>query len=104
MKQRWIVNRSEDGENLLRHQLNSKGFCSERLEAGDNDAFNFFAEEDIEVEVFGPITTKIGNVEGLKFLGSPPRGPRIGQESGEAFAFSTGQPATTHIVRSNQKS
>lgn len=52
-----------------------------RLQIGDNDAFDFLAEEDIKVEVFGPIPTKIGDVEGLKFLGSPPSGPRIGQES-----------------------
>ncbi|HLF12425.1 MAG TPA: MBL fold metallo-hydrolase [Gammaproteobacteria bacterium] len=51
------------------------------LKIGDDAAFNFLGDENINVQVLGPITTTIGNVEGLKFLGSPPAGPRIGQES-----------------------
>ncbi len=57
----------------------------QRLQRGDDQtakkAFDFLAEEEIKVEVLGPITTTAGNVEGLKFLGNPPKGPRIGQES-----------------------
>jgi beta-lactamase superfamily II metal-dependent hydrolase len=53
----------------------------ERLEKGDDAAFAFLDDENIKVQVLGPILTKIGNVKGLKFLGSPPSGPRIGQES-----------------------
>lgn len=52
-----------------------------RLEIGDHDAFDFLADEDIRVEVLGPIPTEIGSVRGLKFLGSPKSGPRIGHES-----------------------
>ena len=52
-----------------------------RLKIGDDGAFEFLADEDIKVQVLGPIPTKIGNVEGLKFLGNPPKGPRIGHES-----------------------
>jgi len=51
------------------------------LKFGDDEAFSFLADEGIKVQVFGPILTKIGKVEGLKFLGDPPEGPRIGQES-----------------------
>ena len=51
------------------------------LKIGDDDAFDFLKDENITVQVLGPIPTKIGNVEGLKFLGNPPEGPRIGQES-----------------------
>ena len=54
---------------------------SRRLQKGDHDAFDFLKDEGITVEVLGPIPTKVGNVEGLKFLGSPPRGPRVGHES-----------------------
>jgi beta-lactamase superfamily II metal-dependent hydrolase len=54
---------------------------SRRLQVGDHDAFDFLRDEGIVVQVLGPIPTKVGNVEGLKFLGSPPRGPRVGQES-----------------------
>jgi hypothetical protein len=51
------------------------------LELGEDDAFDFLADEGIKVQVLGPIPTTIGNTTGLKFLGEPPDGPRIGQES-----------------------
>lgn len=47
-----------------------------RLKQGD-DAFDFLEEEGIKVKVLGPILT----AGGLKFLGKPPKGPRVGQES-----------------------
>jgi beta-lactamase superfamily II metal-dependent hydrolase len=49
----------------------------ERLQIGDDKAFDFIRDEGIDVKVLGPIPT----AGGLKFLGNPPRGPRIGQES-----------------------
>lgn len=52
-----------------------------RLEKGDDDAFDFLANEDIKVEVLGPLLTKVGDIQGLKFLGKPKKGPRIGHES-----------------------
>ena len=52
-----------------------------RLARGDDGAFDFLADENIRIEVLGPILTNVGAVEGLKFLGNPPKGPRIGQES-----------------------
>jgi beta-lactamase superfamily II metal-dependent hydrolase len=48
-----------------------------RLEQGSDDAFDFIANEGVNVKVLAPILTD----GGLKFLGSPPKGPRIGQES-----------------------
>jgi len=51
------------------------------LQRGDNEAFDFLADEKIKVEVLGPIPTIVGKVEGLRFLGNPPKGPRVGQES-----------------------
>ncbi|MBI4473201.1 MAG: competence protein [Acidobacteria bacterium] len=52
-----------------------------RLQVGDDAAFDFLKEEGIRVQVLGPITTQAGNVQGLKFLGNPPKGPRTGHES-----------------------
>ena len=52
-----------------------------RLKFGDDEAFDFLADEGIKVQVLGPVPTHIGSVDGLKFLGNPPRGPRIGHES-----------------------
>lgn len=68
-----------------------------RLQRGD-DAFDFLADENISMEVLGPMPTKIGSVEGLRFLGNPPKGPRIGQEAlqTDSKAF-TGQSASHTI-------
>jgi beta-lactamase superfamily II metal-dependent hydrolase len=52
-----------------------------RLELGDNDAFDFLREEKIDVQVFGPITRNVNGKPGLRFLGNPPKGPRIGHDS-----------------------
>jgi beta-lactamase superfamily II metal-dependent hydrolase len=52
-----------------------------RLEFGDHAAFDFFKDDDLHVELLGPLTTQIGSKPALKFLGKPPRGPRIGHES-----------------------
>ena len=52
-----------------------------RLQIGDGEAFSFLEPEGIKVEVLGPIPTKAGSVTGLKFLGEPRRGPRLGHPS-----------------------
>jgi beta-lactamase superfamily II metal-dependent hydrolase len=53
-----------------------------RLEKGMDDAFDFVTnnEPDIKFEVLGPLMTKSGGVTGLKFLGDPPKGPRVGKD------------------------
>jgi beta-lactamase superfamily II metal-dependent hydrolase len=62
-----------------------------RLELGMDRAFDFVnrdedgnpiedEEQKIRVEVLGPLPTKSGDVKGLKFLGTPPKGPRVGDE------------------------
>jgi beta-lactamase superfamily II metal-dependent hydrolase len=52
-----------------------------RLAKGDNDAFDFLGAEDLEVEVLGPILAREDGVEGLRFLGEPEKGPRVGHHS-----------------------
>jgi beta-lactamase superfamily II metal-dependent hydrolase len=52
-----------------------------RLSLGDDDAFDFFRENGMRISVLGPIPTERDGVAGLRFLGEPPKGPRIGQES-----------------------
>ena len=52
-----------------------------RLAKGDNDAFDFLADEGLKVEVLGPILTREDGVEGLRFLGEPEKGPRVGHHS-----------------------
>lgn len=57
------------------------GLTFRRLEAGDTKAFEFLEDEGVKVQVLGPLMTEVGSVRGLKFLGDPPKGPRLGQES-----------------------
>jgi beta-lactamase superfamily II metal-dependent hydrolase len=57
------------------------GIQFRRLSFGQNDAFDFFNRDDLEISVLGPILTEKGGVTGLKFLGNPPKGPRTGHES-----------------------
>jgi hypothetical protein len=54
-----------------------------RIESGDPTAFAFFDDpaRGIRIEVLGPLMTEKAGVRGLKFLGEPPPGPRIGHES-----------------------
>jgi hypothetical protein len=52
-----------------------------RLAFGDDDAFDFLAGDDLQLSVLGPFLTEAGGVSGLRFLGEPPRGPRVGHES-----------------------
>jgi beta-lactamase superfamily II metal-dependent hydrolase len=74
-----------------------------RLAFGDDDAFDFFNDEDMEMQVLGPFLTEHGAVKGLKFLGDPPKGPRIGHESlelgGEEFkGFSASHTINGHSI------
>lgn len=74
-----------------------------RLAFGDDDAFEFFNTDEMEISVLGPFLTKKGNVTGLKFLGKPPKGPRIGHESlelgGEGFkGFSASHTINGHSI------
>ncbi|MPZ76565.1 MAG: MBL fold metallo-hydrolase [Deltaproteobacteria bacterium] len=52
-----------------------------RLEFGDSEAFSFFNNGNFQIDVLGPSITDSGGVRGLKFLGEPPKGPRVGHES-----------------------
>lgn len=52
-----------------------------RLSFGDDAAFDFFRTADRDIAVLGPIPVKKGTTTGLPFLGTPPDGPRIGQDS-----------------------
>jgi hypothetical protein len=58
-----------------------------RLSFGQDDAFDFFNTADMEISVLGPFLFEKDGVRGLRFLGNPPKGPRIGHE---ALSTSTG--------------
>lgn len=69
-----------------------------RLEFGDDKQFAFFADEGIKIEVLGPLTEKVGGKPALKFLGSPPKGPRIGHESMETTNLDSGSLSASHTI------
>jgi len=52
-----------------------------RLEFGDTNAFAFFNKGDLRIDVLGPLVSQVGGKSALRFLGNPPKGPRIGHES-----------------------
>ncbi len=52
-----------------------------RLQLGDTQAFDFFNRDDLHIDVLGPITTDVGGQPALRFLGEPPKGPRLGHDS-----------------------
>jgi beta-lactamase superfamily II metal-dependent hydrolase len=52
-----------------------------RLEFGDEKAFDFLTTDELAVEVLGPITEEVSGKPALKFLGNPPKGPKVGHES-----------------------
>lgn len=67
-----------------------------RLAKGDDDAFEFLKGEKIKVNVLGPLFTQKGAVRGLRFLGNPPKGPRVDVKPGERPKF-TGKSASHTI-------
>lgn len=52
-----------------------------RLQFGDDKAFAFFNNGELRIEVLGPLVTTVSGKPALRFLGNPPKGPRIGHES-----------------------
>ncbi|MFG3592674.1 ComEC/Rec2 family competence protein [Bradyrhizobium sp. RDI18] len=69
-----------------------------RLEFGDDDAFDFLRDEDIKVEVLGPLATKVSGKSALKFLGNPPKGPRVGHESLDTDDLRTSGLSASHTI------
>lgn len=51
-----------------------------RLAYGDTTAFDWINEQDLRIEVLGPITHTVAGKPALRFLGEPPKGPRLSHE------------------------
>ena len=52
-----------------------------RLQLGDTQAFDFLNHDDLHIDVLGTITAEVDGKPALRFLGEPPKGPRIGHDS-----------------------
>lgn len=68
-------------KNALLHWNKRKKIKFRALQLGDDDAFDFIDDPDLEMSVLGPIPVDTNGTSGLPFLGKPPKGPRIGHES-----------------------
>ena len=69
-----------------------------RLQKGSQGDFDLFAQENISIEVLGPLITKVGNKEGLKFLGQPAPGPHIGHDSPTFSGHSASHTVNGHSI------
>ena len=69
-----------------------------RLQFGDDDAFDFLADEGIRIEVLGPLTIDISGKPALKFLGEPPMGPRVGHEFMEIAELEAKGLSASHTI------
>ncbi len=68
------------------------------LRKGDDAAFDFLGDENIKVEVLGPLTTTDGTTTGLKFLKEPPDKVRSGQEIFDLEEFDSKTLSASHTV------
>jgi beta-lactamase superfamily II metal-dependent hydrolase len=71
----------KEWKNVLKEYNKRAKIEFRRLQFGDNDAFSFFNQGDVRIEVLGPLVTQVAGKPALRFLGDPPKGPRIGHES-----------------------
>ncbi len=69
-----------------------------RLEFGDTEAFEFFNTDNMKIEVLGPLVEQVDGKPALKFLGKPPKGPRIGHESLDTDANEFGGLSASHTI------
>ncbi len=68
-------------KNALSSWNNRRAITFRRLWYGQDDAFDFFNNADLKISVLGPFMVEQDGIQGLKFLGNPPKGPRVGHDS-----------------------
>jgi beta-lactamase superfamily II metal-dependent hydrolase len=66
----------------------------QRLAKGGDAAFSFLADEQITVEVLGPIETPVNGTAGLKFL----RGPKGSGDPMPHMSFEPGSTSASHTI------
>lgn len=69
-----------------------------RIERDDDAEFSFLNDEGLFIEVLGPMPMKSGATTGLPFLGSPPKGPRVGHESLSLDTKGFGGKSASHTI------
>lgn len=69
-----------------------------RIQFGDKKAFHFLNGSGATVDVLGPLVQKVGDKPALKFLGAPPKGPRIGHDSLSLQPMNNGALSASHTI------
>jgi beta-lactamase superfamily II metal-dependent hydrolase len=69
-----------------------------RLQYGDPQAFGFFNRGALKIEVLGPLVEPLEGKPALKFLGDPPKGPRVGHESVETSPQGFSGYSASHTI------
>jgi beta-lactamase superfamily II metal-dependent hydrolase len=82
----------------LSHYNKKRKIAFRRLELGDDKAFDFLKAGELGIEVLGPMTAQLNGKPALKFLGEPPKGPRIGHESLDETALQTSGLSASHTI------
>lgn len=82
----------------LTHWKKRGAIAIRRLQIGDHKAFDFLREENIDVQVLGPIPADLKGKPALRFLGNPPKGPRIGHESLSLDEKGFGGKSASHTI------
>jgi beta-lactamase superfamily II metal-dependent hydrolase len=87
-----------DWKNALKAYNDRSPVEFRRLEFGADAAFDFFNTDNLRIEVLGPLTKKVDGKPALKFLGEPPKGPRIGHESVSLEALDSSGFSASHTI------
>ena len=69
-----------------------------RLAKGDDDAFGFLADEQIGVEVLGPLETTLDGHRGLRFLGRSKAGTPVAHLDEEFGGLDAGHTVNGHSI------
>jgi hypothetical protein len=89
-------------QRCLKHWSTRGDIEVQRLAFGMSDAFDFLAEEDISVDVYGPITQRVEvdgeEVDALPLLHEPRKTVTMPDDEGEPRAFSASHTINGHSV------
>lgn len=83
---------------LAKYEERNQGIEFRRLEYDDKGAFAFFNSGDLKIEVLGPLAERVQGKPALKFLGTPPKGPRLGHESIATEPLDDGSYSASHTI------
>lgn len=69
-----------------------------RIQFGDDAAFDWFNKGTLRVEVLGPLTHNVNGEPGVRFLGNPPTGPRLGHDVLDSAPSGFGGASASHTI------